>query len=108
MKNNWVLEGFSSKIRYNNVSYATKIFLKPGTYTVLPYIYNQPVRAIVHYSYYNQYYNYNQSGYAFNLYIDKEKNYQGEYAELGSISRLDVSEVTSHGGVINYYADWHE
>ena len=89
------------------VSYATKIFLKPGTYIVNPYIYDNPVRAIVHYSYYNQYYNYNQSGYTFNLYIDKDRYYQGEYSELGSISRLDISEVTSHGGIVNYYEDWN-
>ncbi len=89
------------------VSYHTKVFLEPSTYTVLPYIYDNPVRAIVHYDYYSQYWNYDQSGYAFNLYIDSEKNYQGEYAELGSISRLSISEVTSHGGVINYYDDWH-
>lgn len=89
------------------VSYRTKIFLKPGVYTVLPFIYERPVKAIVHYSYYNQYYNYNQSGYAFNLYIDEDGAYQGEYAELGSLSRLDIDEVTNHGGVINYYTDWH-
>lgn len=89
------------------VSYATKIFLKPGTYTVLPYIYDEPVRAIVHYSYYNQYYNYDQSGYTFNLYIDNEGNYQGEYAELGYVNRLDIRDFTSDDGVINYYDDWH-
>ena len=90
------------------VSYRTKIFLKPGTYTVLPFIYDNPVRAIVHYSYYNEYYNYDQSGYTFNLYIDEEGDYQGEYAELGSISRLDIDETVYHDGIVNYYADWHD
>ena len=89
------------------VSYHTKVFLKPGTYTVLPFIYDKVVRAIVHYSYYNQYYNYNQSGYTFNLYIDEDGDYQGEYADLGSISRLDVRDFTSDGGVVNYYFDWN-
>ena len=90
------------------VSYHTKIFLEPGTYTVLPYIYDNPVRAIVHYDYYSQYRNYDQSGYTFNLYIDNEKNYQGEYAELGSVARLDIKDFTNDDGVVNYYADWHE
>lgn len=103
---------YSNMVKYYSaelyVSYHTKVFLEAGTYTVLPYIYDNPVRAIVHYSYYNQYWNYDQSGYTFNLYIDRDKNYQGEYADLGSVSRLDVSEVTSHGGTINYYADWND
>ena len=90
------------------VSYKTKVFLKPGTYTVLPYIYDEPVRAIVHYSYYSRYYNYDQSGYTMNLYIDEDGNYQGEYADLGSIKRLSIRDFTSDDGIINYYDDWHE
>ena len=90
------------------VSYATKVFLKPGTYTILPYIYEEPVRAIVHYSYYNQYYNYDQSGYVFNLYIDEEGDYQGEYEELGSLSRLDLRDFLSDDGEVRYYDQWHE
>ena len=90
------------------VSYRTKIFLKPGTYTVLPYIYDRPVMAIVHYSYYNQYYNYNQSGYTFNLYVNEDGYYQGEYEELGKLGRFDIRDFTSDGGSVNYYSDWHE
>ena len=90
------------------VSYHTKIFLEPGTYTVLPYMYDKPVMAIVHYSYYSRYYNYDQSGYTFNLYIDEDGVYQGEYADLGSISRLDIRDFIYDDGTVNYYADWHD
>ena len=105
--------GTASNIKYYYtaqlyVSYRIKVFLKPGTYTVLPYIYNHPVMAIVHYSYYGQYYNYDQSGYTFNLYIDEELNYQGEYSDLGTLSKLDIKDVVNHGGLVNYYSDWHQ
>ncbi|MCR4911162.1 MAG: MBG domain-containing protein [Bacilli bacterium] len=89
------------------VSYHTVVFLKPGTYTVLPYIYDKPVKAIVHSSPYKQYYNYNQSGYTYNLYVNNEGEYQGEYAELGSVAKLTLSDFLSDDGEINYYADWH-
>ena len=90
------------------VSYTTKLFLKPGTYTVLPYIYDHPVMAIVHYNYYQPYYNYNQSGYTFNLYVDEEGIYQDEYADIGSLARFTISEFLSAEGQINYYSDWHQ
>lgn len=90
------------------VSYTTKLFLKPGTYTVLPYIYDHPVMAIVHYNYYQQYYNYDQSGYTFNLYVDEEGIYQDEYADIGTLARFTISEFLSAEGQINYYSDWHQ
>ena len=38
----------------------------------------------------------------------KDKSYQGEYAYLGSISRLDIRDFTNDDGVVNYYDDWHK
>ena len=88
------------------VDYARAVFLKPGTYTVLPTVYDRKIEAII-YTTESYSYRINQSGYNFRLYIDSDGVYQGEYSELGAISKLDINEVTYHGGTIEYYDDWH-
>ena len=84
------------------VDYHRAIFLKPGTYTVLPIIYDRLVEAIVYAtSYYS--YNTNQSGYNFRLYVDSNGVYHGEYSGYGSLKRFDIDSFINNGGTVEYY-----
>ena len=87
------------------VTYLRTVFLKPGTYTVLPYIYDEVVKAIVHTTIFYDY-NHDQEGYNFRLYVDSDKNYQGEYAELGSLNRFAIKDFLKYGGTVEYYDEW--
>ena len=89
------------------VDYHRAIFLKPGTYTVLPKIYDKVVEAII---YTNSYYAYNnnQSGYNFRLYVDSNGVYQGEYAGYESLARFDIDSFIYKGGSIEYYDQWND
>ena len=88
------------------VTYKRAVFLKPGTYTVLPYIYDEVVRAIVHTSLFYDY-NHNQGGYNFLLYVDENGDYQREYSELGSLDRFKISTFLYYGGSVEYYDEWN-
>ena len=88
------------------VDYHRAIFLKPGTYTVLPIIYNRIVEAIVYTtSYYS--YNTNQSGYNFRLYVDSNGVYQGDYSDYGSLARFDIDRFINNDGTVEYYDQWN-
>ncbi|MDY2913514.1 MAG: MBG domain-containing protein [Candidatus Enteromonas sp.] len=89
------------------VDYHRAIFLKPGTYTVLPTIYDRVVEAIV---YTNSYYSYNngQSGYNFRLYVDSNGVYQGEYSDYESLARFTIDSFLDNGGTIEYYDQWND
>ena len=89
------------------VDYHRAIFLKPGTYTVLPIIYDRLVEAIVYTtSYYS--YNTNQSGYNFRLYVDSNGVYQGEYSGYGSLERFDIDRFINNDGTVEYYDQWND
>lgn len=89
------------------VDYHRAIFLKPGTYTVLPRIYDKVVKAII---YTNSYYAYNnnQSGYNFRLYVDSNGVYQGEYAGYESLAKFNIDSFIHKGGTIEYYNQWND
>ena len=88
------------------VDYGRAVYLKSGTYTVLPKIYDRVVKAIVHTTSFYVY-NSNQSGYNFRLLVDSNGVYQGEYSQYGSLSKFNIKEFTSAGGTVEYYNDWH-
>ncbi|MCR5490870.1 MAG: MBG domain-containing protein [Bacilli bacterium] len=87
------------------VSCRRAVFQKPGTYTVLPEIYGHAVEAIVFTASYYAY-NLEQDGYCFNLYVDEDGVYQGDYADYGELLRFDISEISARGGTVNYYGEW--
>lgn len=89
------------------VDYHRAIFLKPGTYTVLPRIYDRIVESII---YTNSYYAYNnnQSGYNFRLYVDSNGVYQGEYSGYESLARFDIDSFINKGGTVEYYDQWND
>ena len=89
------------------VDYHRAIFLKPGTYTVLPRIYNNVVEAII---YTNSYcaYNDNQSGYNFRLYVDSNGVYQGEYSDYESLAKFNIDSLIHKGGTVEYYDQWND
>ena len=88
------------------VDYHRAIFLKPGTYTVLPIFYDRIVEAII---YTNSYYAYNnnQSGYNFRLYVDSNGVYQCEYSGYESLARFDIDSFINKGGTVEYYDQWN-
>ena len=88
------------------VTYLRAVFLKPGTYTVLPYYHDKVITAI-NTSTLSRLPNYHQKGYIFNLYVDSDKNYQGEYSELGTLDRFTIKEFLNYGGEVRYYDEWH-
>lgn len=89
------------------VDYHRAIFLKPGTYTVLPIIYDRIVESIVYTnSYY--FYNNNQSGYNFRLFVDSNGIYQGEYSGYESLARFDIDSFINNGGTVEYYDQWND
>lgn len=88
------------------VNYGRAVYLKPGTYTVLPKVYDRVVKAIVHTTS-NIVNNSNQNNYNFRLYVDSNGVYQGEYAEYGSLSKFNIKEFTNDGGTVEYYNQWH-
>ena len=53
-------------------------------------------------------YNYHQEGYVFNLYVDSDGTYQGEYADLGTLGRFTIGTFLSYGGEVKYYDEWHQ
>lgn len=89
------------------VDYHRAVFLKKGTYTVLPRIYDRVVQAIV-YTNSSYAYNYNQTGYNFRLYVDSNGVYQGEYSSYESLGKLSLSEFINNGGTVEYYDQWHD
>lgn len=89
------------------VDYHRAIFLKPGTYTVLPIIYDRLVEAIVYTTSYFSY-NTNQSGYNFRLYVGSNGVYQGQYSDYGSLERFDIDSFTNNGGTVEYYDQWND
>ena len=102
--NDYTLYYFAAQLY---VDYHRAIFLKPGTYTVLPVIYNRIVEAIVYTtSYYS--YNTNQSGYNFRLYVDSNGVYQGDYSDYGSLARFDIDRFINNDGTVEYYDQWND
>lgn len=88
------------------IDYHHAVFLKPGTYTVLPIIYNRVVKAII---YTKSYYAYNtsQSGYNYRLYVDSNGAYQGDYSEYGKLEKFTINEFITKGGTVEYYDEWN-
>lgn len=89
------------------VDYHRAIFLKPGTYTVSPRIYDRIVEAII-YTKSNNAYNSNQSGYNFRLYVDSNGVYQGEYSGYESLAKFTISSFINNGGTVEYYDQWND
>ncbi len=88
------------------VNYHRAVFLEPGSYVVLPGIYDRVVQAII-YTKSSYAYNTNQSPYTFKLHVNSSGEYQGEYSDYEDLSKLDISGFTNKGGHIQYYDDWH-
>ena len=89
------------------VDYHRSIFLKPGTYIVLPIIYDRTIEAIS-YTNSNYAYNNNQSGYNFRLYVDNNGVYQGEYSDYDSLASFDIDSFIYNGGTVEYYDQWND
>ena len=88
------------------VNYHRAVFLKPGTYTVLPRVYDRVIKAIV-YTRSNYAYNTKQSGYNFRLYVNSGGVYQGDYSECGTLEEFTINEFINKGGTVEYYDEWH-
>ena len=86
--------------------YWQQLIVEPGVHLVYPAIYDRKVERVV-YTFYSETntYNYNMTGYEVNLCFDRQGNYQGEYAELGTVVDR-TSNFVSHGGVVHYYDEW--
>ena len=90
------------------MNYYQFLIVKPGVHFVYPAFYGEAIQRVV-YNYYTEDYrtSINLEGYEINLCFDENGNYQGEYAQYGSVTDR-TSRFESYGGIVHYYDEWHQ